>query len=436
MHLLPLGPEPTATTLERIYGKPCITITFQVTEDCCMACTYCYQHNKTTCAMDWTIAKKTIDTILALPTKDEYQTVIYEFIGGEPFMEVSLIHKICSYTIQEMIKLNHPWLPYVRFSLCTNGLLYFTPQVQKFLQEFSEYLYVTFSIDGNKELHDACRVDKNNNPTYDRVLMAIQDYRKNYGILNQTKMTVSPDNVNFLSTALITLIQNDFTEISVNCIFEKGWEYSHATTLYKELKIVGDYLIDYNLYDKVYIRFFQEELYTPLPEDENTNSCGGVIKADDDIHTYVSIDYKGDIYPCIRYMNSSLNGRQKPLVIGNIYNGYGITEDQKENIALLSNITRRSQSTDECFYCPIARGCMWCSGYNYEEFGTPNKRATYICCVHKAASLANVYFLNKLYKQLNIQNTFKMYLPKEEALQIISEDEYNFLRELSIQEGK
>ena len=46
MHLLPLGPESTATTLERIYGKSCITITFQVTEDCCMACTYCYQHNK------------------------------------------------------------------------------------------------------------------------------------------------------------------------------------------------------------------------------------------------------------------------------------------------------------------------------------------------------------------------------------------------------
>lgn len=68
--------------------------------------------------------------------------------------------------------------------------------------------------------------------------------------------------------------------------------------------------------------------------------------------------------------------------VGNIYTGYLSTDEEKKNLALISNITRRSQSTDECFYCPIANGCSWCSGYNYEEFGTPNKRATYICCMH------------------------------------------------------
>ena len=51
--------------------------------------------------------------------------------------------------------------------------------------------------------------------------------------------------------------------------------------------------------------------------------------------------------------------------------------------------------------------------------------------MHKAETLANVYYWNKLYKYLNINKTFKMYIPKEWALEIIDEDEYNFLYLLS-----
>ena len=50
--------------------------------------------------------------------------------------------------------------------------------------------------------------------------------------------------------------------------------------------------------------------------------------------------------------------------------------------------------------------------------------------MHKAASLANVYFINKLYKKLNMNDIFKMYLPEEEALKIIDKDEYNYLLKL------
>jgi len=40
-----------------------------------------------------------------------------------------------------------------------------------------------------------------------------------------------------------------------------------------------------------------------MDEDDNDNCCGGT--GTDNF----SIDYKGDIYPCIRYMESSLNGK-------------------------------------------------------------------------------------------------------------------------------
>ena len=50
--------------------------------------------------------------------------------------------------------------------------------------------------------------------------------------------------------------------------------------------------------------------------------------------------------------------------------------------------------------------------------------------MHRARSLANVYFWNKLYKQYNMNQKFKMWLPKELALQIIDENEYNRLLDL------
>ena len=50
--------------------------------------------------------------------------------------------------------------------------------------------------------------------------------------------------------------------------------------------------------------------------------------------------------------------------------------------------------------------------------------------MHKARSLANVYFWNKYYIKNNIDKVFTMHCPKEWALDIISEQEYNMLKKL------
>lgn len=417
--LLRLYPEQT----KKVYS-----ITFQVTEDCCMACTYCYQHHKTNNKMTWETAKTIIDKLLndefPLANTKNCFAIIVEFIGGEPLMEIELIEQICEYTIHQMIELNHPWLPYLKFSICSNGLLYNTSKVQKFFQKYNNFISFTISVDGNKELHDMCRIDLIGNKTYERVMSSVNMFYNQYPNVKETKMTFSPLNIIYTYDALLNLINEGYKHISCNCIFEKGWNYSHASIFYNELKKIADYLIKNNLYNKINIRLFNENYYTLLPESENNNWCGGT-----DMQC-IAFDNKGDMFPCIRYMESSLNNKQKAMNVGNIYTGYLSTDEEKNNLALISNITRRSQSTDECFYCPIAAGCSWCSGYNYEEFGTPNKRATYICCMHQAESLANVYYWNTLYKYLNINKQFKMNIPKEWALNIISEEEYDYLLNL------
>ena len=48
-----------------LYGKTATTITFKVSEDCNLKCTYCYQINKSKSVMDFDTAKKFIDDILS-----------------------------------------------------------------------------------------------------------------------------------------------------------------------------------------------------------------------------------------------------------------------------------------------------------------------------------------------------------------------------------
>ena len=141
----------------------------------------------------------------------------------------------------------------------------------------------------------------------------------------------------------------------------------------------------------------------------------------------LACDPDGILYPCLRYMPSSVGrNRSEYITCGDVENGIDNTI-----INEMQKITRRSQSTDECYYCPIARGCAWCTAYNWESQGSYNKRATYICPMHKARALINVYYWNKYYRQIGSNKRMKNYCPKEWALDIISEDEYNMLNELS-----
>ena len=147
----------------------------------------------------------------------------------------------------------------------------------------------------------------------------------------------------------------------------------------------------------------------------------------------IACDYDGNIYPCIRYMSMSLGDDQPPLIIGNVDDGMLATPEQRRILEELKAIDRRTQSTDECYNCPIAEGCAWCSAWNYQLYGTADKRCTHICPMHKARALFNYYFWNKYFRKNGIRKRIKIYIPEEWALEIISEDEWNELKRLEQQ---
>ena len=96
------------------------------------------------------------------------------------------------YTISKLIEMNSPLIYFTRFLICTNGTLYFDPKVQKFLDKYKQWLSVSISIDGNKELHDACRKFPDGSGSYDIVVKAIKDWREKTGEYPCSKITLSP----------------------------------------------------------------------------------------------------------------------------------------------------------------------------------------------------------------------------------------------------
>ena len=63
-------------------------------------------------------------------------------------------------------------------------------------------------------------------------------------------------------------------------------------------------------------------------------------------------------------------------------------------------------------------------------FGTPDARATYICNMHKARALGNIYFWNNYYKKHGIDKHMENHVPEKWALDIITQAEWNMLNSL------
>lgn len=412
-------------------GKDLIarTITFQVTEDCSLRCTYCYQCNKTKKSMTFEDAKKFIDLLIE-ESYDENsvyhisktKAVILEFIGGEPLLEAKLIRRIIEYFKYKTITERHPWAANYVASMISNGLHYFQEDTQRLIKENLGKIDFAITLDGCQELHDSCRILPNGDGSYSIAEKACKHFMKNYNSNMSTKLTIAPDNVHWTSKAFINLYNLGYKNIHGNCIYESGWYEDSPLVLYNELKILADFILENDLIETTIFSIFDNTMFVEIPKEQDDNFCG----ADGSM---IALDCSGNILPCQRFSECSM-GKGNALTIGDLENGIAKIDKHKKNLCELSCLTRSGQSTKECMECPIASGCGWCTAHNLQDTGSINKRATYSCKMHKARALANMYFWAKIIKQYPNNELVQINVPKDIALEIISEEEYEMLCEL------
>lgn len=369
------------------------SITFIVTKDCQLACKYCYLVGKNSKErMSWEVAKLAIDYVLDHEGEFKEESVIWDFIGGEPFLEIELIDRICDYIKLELYRRNHHWFNSYRFSFSTNGINYHEEKVQRFIEKNRNHLSIGITIDGTRQKHDLNRVYKNSERgSYDDVVKNIPLWQSQFPG-SGTKVTISSADLPYIKESVLHLFSLGIPEVNINCVFEDVWKEGDDKILEEQLLELADAIIDNNLYEKNVCSFFQEHLGKPLDKKlQNQNWCGA--------GKMLAVDAAGMFYPCTRFAQYSLR-EKNAWIIGNVRDGI-----DKNKLRGFLTLDRCTQSTQECIDCEVAEGCAWCQGENYDAADTCTafQRSTAICKMHKARVRANNYYWHKLYRKLELE---------------------------------
>ena len=389
-------------------SKSVKNIIFIVTKDCQLACKYCYLVGKNSNEkLTWEIGKQTIDYILN--EFSQSKGIILDFIGGEPFLEIELIDRICDYFKVEAYKRDLACFNNYRFNVSTNGINYNSPKVQEFICKNKKHVSIGITIDGTKRKHDLNRIWKGTNKergSYDDVVKNIPLWLEQ--IPNaETKVTISSADIPYIKESVLHLYSLGIHEVNINCVFEDVWKEGDDILFEEQLIELADAIIDGGYYKDYVCSFFTEHIGKPMNMQlENQNWCGA--------GKMLAVDAEGNFYPCMRFAKYSLRSKDA-LIIGNVHDGI-----DKNKLRPFLTLDRCTQSKQECIDCEVASGCAWCQGENYDAADTPTiyQRSTAICKMHKARVRANNYYWNKLYRKLEKEGereAFENNKPKSNA---------------------
>ncbi len=167
-------PEPVAPRMLPVTSFPLSTMVLNVTNQCNLACTYCYEygedkivdtaHGKQAKFMSEETARESVEFLL----RESGQIAHLTFFGGETLLNFPVLEKTIAYGRRRAAECGK----LIDFSLTTNATL-LRPEIIEFLAE--NEVGVTISIDGPREMQDKFRVFHNGEGSYDVVLPKIKE---------------------------------------------------------------------------------------------------------------------------------------------------------------------------------------------------------------------------------------------------------------------
>ncbi len=341
--------------------------------------------------MTFDTAKQSVDYILANSDLFDEDSVSFEFIGGEPCLEMDLIDKISDYIKKEMFRLDHKWFNHYMFGFTTNGLNYHSEKVQKYIEKNKKHLSITITLDGTKAKHDINRIYKNSGKgSYEDIVKNIPQWLKQFPHAS-TKVTISSEDLPYIKESVLHLFGLGIKTVHINCVFEDVWKEGDDIIFEQQLTELADQILDQGYYDGYECSLFAEHIGKPMSLEKDNNWCGA--------GKMLSIDAAGNFYPCTRFAQYSLR-EKRTRIIGNVNDGI-----DTNLLRPFLTLRRSLQSSQKCMECEISSGCAWCQGENYDTAETPTvyQRATAICKMHKARVRANNYYWNKLYHKLEME---------------------------------
>src|ERR1022692_4277750 len=171
--VLPIGAQVGAAAGMPI---PLTTMVLNVTNQCNLSCTYCYEYGEDKIVdtengkkpkfMSEETARESVDFMLREAGANKIAHLT--FFGGETLMNFPVLKSAMSYARQRAAETGKQ----VDFSLTTNATL-LRPEIIEFLAE--NRVGVTISMDGPREMQDRFRVFSNGTGSYDMVIPKVKE---------------------------------------------------------------------------------------------------------------------------------------------------------------------------------------------------------------------------------------------------------------------
>ena len=331
------------------------TVTITLTQACNLSCRYCYETFKRSAPMDYDCAYHIISEELS--AKHDYDLVLLDLFGGEPFLQFDLIKRLVASV--KAGEWEHDYL----FFAATNGTLVHG-EVQDWLIDNSDCFICGLSYDGTKEMQNANRGNSAD-------MIDLDFFLKQYGN-EDIKMTVSPDTLPTLADGVIWLHDRGF-EVSCNLAYGIDWsDEAYAKILERELNKLIDFYIENPAIPPCSMLAMGIDTVA-FGTDKMFRYCGCGIDM-------VAYDVDGKPYPCHLFMPLSAGTEKAAKASGLFFYDGEIPIEHIE---------------EKCRGCVIKSVCPTCYGSNYITYGDIYKHDDSYCRLTKIIIKARSYFKGK-----------------------------------------
>lgn len=295
-----------------------------LTENCNLACRYCYEHGDNR-NMTFDTAKSIIDRELQAESGETFKLF---FFGGEPFVNFELLEQVYQYA--------ETYYPgrVEKYAVTTNGTL-IHGAIRTWLYERKDKFEITLSLDGTKEMHDRSRINKNGKGSFD--LVDLKFFSETWpGCV--VKMTISPATINDFAKGIIYIEQMGF---KCKANFASGMDFKLEENKEIILQNFLELASYYSANDNPLCYMLDLPLQAVLvPLDDRFRYCGAGVER----HCYE--EEADGWYPCQGLMPMSVPGREKTFKY----------ETFSESSVLESS---------PCRSCRFVRICRTCYAMNY-----------------------------------------------------------------------
>lgn len=362
-----------------VYSKP-QAVTMLLTNDCNLACSYCFESNK---GKDYMPKEMALDILKATYNPVDPMAGIFtlNMFGGEPLMNWETFKAVCDYVLENNLK--------IRITATTN-LTLLTDEMIDYIDELS--IPILVSVDGIKEVHDKHRCN-----SFDKVIENMKKLiDRDLGYLIEARMTVAPDTAKYMYESVKMLVDLGINNIANVPASDLDWD----------AQSIQDYKDNYEKILDMYIDILNDETnkrnISLYKVDQALNLALEPIKEDTSMCNignprWVIVDWKGDIWPCPDYPTTD-NADLIAGKIGNFYTGVDETKvDPKPMVA--------TYELERCKGCEAISICKsGCPYENYTKNGKFNEPTIGYCTLQKAFVEIIKAYQDKLLEATNIRS--------------------------------